>query len=312
MRRVPVIGPDPEQRLGPNQDTSGSYKLFAIRPGVTVTVFDVVVGARFGSSRIATEPCVAIDVLFEASGEGRLLPPDGSDGISVPYRPGLLYLFYAGAGVEGKYDIPVGSRFRGVDIRVDLDFLQKLGAQPLFAQLGADHPLYAASCTDCWIGTARLSAQLAPLAQSLFDLGASDGDDLSMEARCLDMITAALGLLRDTTPPAHPSQRDRRKCEVARDALLSDLARPWTVTELARHAGLNEKRLKAGFREFFGSAVYRFLQKARLDEAKRLLGTPDANVTIVAQSVGYNSPSHFAKLFAREFGFPPSAYHEHP
>lgn len=65
----------------------------------------------------------------------------------------------------------------------------------------------------------------------------------------------------------------------ARDLLLSDLARPWTIADLARRTGLNEKRLKTGFRAAFGKPVYRFLQEARLSEARRLLEEEDASVT---------------------------------
>ena len=89
--------------------------------------------------------------------------------------------------------------------------------------------------------------------------------------------------------------------------MLADLARPWTIGELARRIGLTEKRLKSGFREEFGKPVYRYLQEARLTEAGRLLAEPRARVTDVSLAVGYSSTSHFTRLFTREFGFSPSS-----
>ncbi|MGO4839758.1 AraC family transcriptional regulator, partial [Rhizobiaceae sp. 2RAB30] len=175
LGEFPHIGPDPKTHVAGHAGTTGSYKVFGIRPGMNLSVFDVVAGARFGTPPVATGPCLAIDVLFQASGEGWLLPPGDSQGISIPYRSGNLYLFFAAQGVRGRYDIPVGTRFRGVDLRVDLAFLERLGASELLADLRTSHPLHAASCAGCWIGMLPLPAVLAPAAKALLDLGLSDG-----------------------------------------------------------------------------------------------------------------------------------------
>lgn len=247
-------------------------------------------------------------MLLDAAGQGWLLPPDGSAGISVPYRPGRMYLFFAPAGASGRYEVPAGTRFRGIDIRVGLQFLERLAARELFEGLGDGHPLHAASCTGCWIGALPLLPELAAMAKTLVDFGLGEGGDLTMEARCLDMVDAAISLVREPPVRSLAAGRDRRRLEKARDLLRTDLARPWTIAELARGVGLSEKRLKSGFRREYGNPVYRFLQEARLREARRLLEQPDASVTSVAQAVGYGSASHFAKLFARAFGVQPSAF----
>ena len=46
----------------------------------------------------------------------------------------------------------------------------------------------------------------------------------------------------------------------------------------------------------------------RLDKARRLLRETKKSVMAVALDVGYTNPSHFAQLFRRETGLPPSDY----
>jgi AraC-like DNA-binding protein len=304
MEAVPRIGPEPNDRINSAPATSGRYNVFGIRPGLNLSVFDVLVGPAMGS-QVRSEPCFAINVLFEATGQGWLMPPDGGEGVSIPYRSGRLYLFFAGAGAAGRYDVPVGTRLRGIDIRLSLDFLDRLGVRGLFEKLSGDHPLHAASAAGCWIGMLPLPPALGVEAKVLLDTGLAKADDLVLEARCLDIIGVVIAMLRDPRP-RHPA-RDRRKIEQARDLMLADLARPWTIGELARRIGLTEKRLKSGFREEFGKPVYRYLQEARLTEAGRLLAEPRARVTDVSLAVGYSSTSHFTRLFTREFGFSPSS-----
>lgn len=310
LREVPRLGVDHSGHFESSPSSQGQYRVFAVRPGLNLTVFDFVVGSTgtgLGSS-IST-PCVAIDVLFEAQGQGWMMPMDGGEEAPVPYRRGNLYLFYASEGAIGRYDIPVGSRFRGLDLRIDRDLLERLGATSLFEALDPEHFMHLGSVRKCWIGSLPLPASIAPIARRLFDLGIANADDLGVEARCLDMMNAAIDLLRRAPPPA-VSARDRRRLEQARDMLVQDVARAWTLNEVARRVGLNEKRLKSGFRREFGMPVYAFLQSARLERAKQMLADPDANVTAVCHAVGYSSASHFAQLFSRAYGATPSRYRD--
>lgn len=92
----------------------------------------------------------------------------------------------------------------------------------------------------------------------------------------------------------------------ARSILLARMTAPPRLPELARLAGLNEAKLKAGFRARFGDTVYGTLRRHRLDEARRLLGEGRCNVTEVALRVGYSNPSKFAAAFKAAFGVSPS------
>jgi AraC-like DNA-binding protein len=61
---------------------------------------------------------------------------------------------------------------------------------------------------------------------------------------------------------------------------------PLSLPELAGYAGINETKLKRGFRKVYGTSVFGYLRNQRLDKARILLETGDMNVSEVAYSVG--------------------------
>ncbi|TAA56735.1 AraC family transcriptional regulator [Shinella sp. JR1-6] len=303
---VVVLGPSPADPTFSDTSTEGAYKILGVRPGLTISVFDMVIGADF-VGRFATEPCVAIDFLFEASGQGWLLGSDAEQRLSsIPYRPGRIYIMAAPYGSVGLYDVPVGTRFKGMDIRVDISLWQRLGAGDLLANLDEHHALHMASGNGTWVGVLPVPPDLLVVARALFDSAMVEGDDLAFEARALDIINASIAAMRRTQPAQTIPPRDRRPLQRARDLLIAELARPWTLEELAREVGLTQKRLKSGFKSLYGFAVYAFLKEQRLLEARRLIERGEMNVTQAAIAVGYSNPSHFSQLFLRRFGMQPS------
>jgi AraC-like DNA-binding protein len=56
-----------------------------------------------------------------------------------------------------------------------------------------------------------------------------------------------MALMRHPPIPADCAPRGWLGC-AARDLILADPARPWRIRSLARPVGLNEKKLKSGFR----------------------------------------------------------------
>lgn len=303
---VVVLGPSPADDDFSTVSTEGAYKILGVRSGLTISVFDMVIGADF-VGRFATEPCVAIDFLFEASGQGWLLDSDAEQRLSsIPYRPGRIYIMAAPTGAVGFYDVPVGTRFKGMDIRVDIGLWQKLGAGDVLGNLDEHHALHMASGNGTWVGVLPVPPDLLAVARALFDSAMVEGDDLAFEARALDIINASITAMRRTQPAQTIPPRDRRPLQRARDLLIAELARPWTLDDLAREVGLTQKRLKTGFKSLYGFAVYAFLKEQRLLEARRLIESGEMNVTQAAIAVGYSNPSHFSQLFLRRFGMQPS------
>jgi AraC-like DNA-binding protein len=86
------------------------------------------------------------------------------------------------------------------------------------------------------------------------------------------------------------------------------LARPWTVTQLAKTAALSRSAFFERFTRTVGVPPMEYLLAWRMAVAKDLLRRQELGVTEVAERVGYGSASTFSTAFSRHVGQPPSRY----
>ena len=85
-----------------------------------------------------------------------------------------------------------------------------------------------------------------------------------------------------------------------------DFASPLAVNSLAKMAGMSPSAFYQNFKKATLLSPIQFQKHVRLQEARRLLATESEDVTSVAYSVGYESPSQFSREYSRLFGLPPS------
>ncbi|MFW5850153.1 MAG: helix-turn-helix transcriptional regulator [Spirochaetota bacterium] len=134
---------------------------------------------------------------------------------------------------------------------------------------------------------------------------------LYLEAKCLELMSMRLAQLCAEEPATtHPPLRraDIDRIHEARDLLTVHCTDPPSLREIALMVGMNCNKLKYGFREVFGETVFGYLRSFRLEQARRLLREGDCSVTEVAYRVGYNSLSHFARIFRERYGISPHLY----
>ena len=99
---------------------------------------------------------------------------------------------------------------------------------------------------------------------------------------------------------------DRERILFARDYLLKNIDCPPTLTELSKIAGINEYKLKRGFKETFNQTAFEYLSDVRLELAKNELLNKNKSVTEIAFELGYSSLQHFSVAFKKKFGVSPS------
>lgn len=126
---------------------------------------------------------------------------------------------------------------------------------------------------------------------------------LWLQAKGLEFVAAFLD--GQTGDAATIPVADRRRLLAARDRLLTDLADPPTIAQLARECGLNVLKLKRGFKQLFGLGVFGLFQRERMHAAERRLRQGDVGVGHVAAELGYTNASHFAAAFRKQFGVAP-------
>lgn len=91
-------------------------------------------------------------------------------------------------------------------------------------------------------------------------------------------------------------------------AMHDDIAKPWTVEELGKTAGLSRAAFARRFATLVGRPPLGYLTWWRLTTAARILTREDAPLAAIAKRVGYASEYAFANAFKREFGTPPGRY----
>lgn len=98
------------------------------------------------------------------------------------------------------------------------------------------------------------------------------------------------------------------KIRKAKDIIISRMAEPPTLQELADEIGLNIKKLKEGFRQIYGDSVFSFLFDYKMEVARKLLESGENNVNEVGHKVGYSTASHFIAAFKKKYGTTPKKY----
>lgn len=134
-----------------------------------------------------------------------------------------------------------------------------------------------------------------------------------LESKCLELIALKLEqvkagdrYIRSPLCSLNPDDIDR--LYLAREIIKEHSDNPPSLMQLARQVGLNDFKLKLGFRQIFGITVFGYIHRYRMETARQLLSDRRMNVREVAQTVGYANQSRFAAAFRKQFGINPKAY----
>lgn len=134
-----------------------------------------------------------------------------------------------------------------------------------------------------------LEAQmLAPLIQRELHFHALVGESGSMLRR-LASTTSNASKISDATNYIRDNFRNRLSLPI-----------------LSHSVGMSPSSFHAHFKAVTGTTPLQYQKDLRLMEGRRLLTQQGSTVTVVALSVGYESPNQFSREYVRKFGIPPS------
>lgn len=138
---------------------------------------------------------------------------------------------------------------------------------------------------------------------------ASPADSLFLKGKVLELLSREVELLCGSQRKQTILQPDDVvMLQAARAIIMERMSAPPSIAELARKVGLNEKKIKQGFKELYGTTVYGFLREYRMAQAKLLFDRDHTSVTDVACAVGYSNVSHFGAIFRHHHGVRPGEY----
>jgi AraC family transcriptional activator of pobA len=128
------------------------------------------------------------------------------------------------------------------------------------------------------------------------------------------LVDARLGvltaLLRRATPAAAPRPHDSPIVARALDHIARHALEPLSLIDVARAVGRAPSHLATRVKAETGESVGAWIAHARMAHARELLLRGDDTVDVVAEKVGYSSPSHFHRTFRRLHGASPAAWRD--
>jgi AraC family transcriptional regulator, transcriptional activator of the genes for pyochelin and ferripyochelin receptors len=131
-----------------------------------------------------------------------------------------------------------------------------------------------------------------------------------LEAKALELMTLQFDQLQGNTAAQKPrlKSQDIERIHRAQELLLQNLEHPPSLLELARWVETNDCTLKRGFKQVFGTTVFGYLHRHRLQVAQQLLTTSTLQVHEVARRVGFCDRNYFTRIFKQKFGLTPTEY----
>ena len=96
--------------------------------------------------------------------------------------------------------------------------------------------------------------------------------------------------------------------ELAKSIIEKDPVSHIHILMLADRAGINEFKLKVGFRELFRSSPYQYRLHLCLERAKVLLEETDDTIDQIAFKVGFDTYNGFSTAFKKAYSIAPTEY----
>lgn len=132
-------------------------------------------------------------------------------------------------------------------------------------------------------------------------------DPLEAESLALTLVQRSLG--PRTAHAAGASHGRQRLVDRAKLVLMRDLARRWTLAEVAAEVGVSPVYLTQSFRDVEGVPLYRYQLRLRLARALDLLGEYE-DLSALGHDLGFSSHSHFSAAFQHAYGRTPSEFRQ--
>ena len=289
--------------VDPDDNDSSIVEDFASRsqwletPGCLFQRNNVVLG-----SRIRTEGVIKaglfVSVILKGAGSGR--SRKGANWITYSDASIVIMAFREPTLWDG--DAPRGAHMQTAGMAFPVSSLERLGLKHEFIDL------FDGQNRDVFVTSLKASPRIKAIAMEMISPVAEGRTaELLLSAHATEMLARAMLVLRGHEGMDLVSDQKRLRLQAVRDLIESDLRHPWTIAELARHAGVSRRSFTAQFHRLYGVSASEYLRTSRLSSAREALLHQGLSVTEAAYAVGYGNPANFSTAFRRHFGYVPSS-----
>ncbi|MEM8504151.1 MAG: AraC family transcriptional regulator [Cyanobacteria bacterium P01_D01_bin.1] len=294
--------------------SQGEYRYVKLRSGLSLIVNDELIRRDVGFVNHHGDSGM-ITANFYLSGTHGVVSPSGIEGVPESYeeKAGKSYCFCLPDMDEIEQYI-AGDRLRTVKLFMSPDFIRSFSSDSelLLPQLkplleGKNAPRFHLSAGELTPAMRTTIYQIVNASHQ------GTVQKMYLEGKALELAALQIVQLNERDSGKQTLVGGLKPANIervhhAKEILIRSWINPPSLGALARQVGLNDCTLKRGFRQIFGTTVFRYLQSYRLEQAEQILASTDISVTEVARQVGYADTTAFARAFKRKFGMNPKAY----
>ncbi len=285
----------------------GWMKVFRLRDGLDITAVDCELREGLVMEVAPFPSHVELNFCFSGGGYGRVEGAKAEMGVGA----GQSALFFSPDCGSGSAEYPARTRISALEIGLSPGFVGEFLDEGHGKEVG-DPPLSARdSGVHCFLtGKTGFPARLA-LRDILECPLAGSARRVYLEAKALELLALQLDYFSEApskngeAPRLRPDDAERVK--VAADALVRDMLDPPSLLDLARSVGLNDFKLKVGFKEVFGTTAFGHLHEKRMERARLMLEEGEMSVGEISRAVGFKDHSSFSAAFKKRFGVKPGS-----
>ncbi|MBR1144867.1 helix-turn-helix transcriptional regulator [Bradyrhizobium sp. AUGA SZCCT0431] len=266
-------------------------------PGCLFQRNNIVLGTRIRTEGVI-KAGLFVSVILKGAGSGRARK--GATRIS--YSDASLVVMALKEPTLWDGDAPRGAHMQAAGVAFPVASLERLGLMDEFIGL------FDTRDQNVFVASLKASPRIKAIAiEMISPVAEGRTAELLLSAHATEMLARAMLALRGNEGVSLVSDHKRLRLQAVRELIESDLRHPWTIAELARHAGVSRRSFTAQFHRVYGVSASEYLRTSRLKSAREALLHQGLSVTEAAYAVGYANPANFSTAFRRHFGYVPSS-----
>ena len=257
---------------------------------------DIALDFRCNPETIQVHAAIKNDSLFQILGIGELYLCEGQFNLVESTR------------LEGSYYLDKGNEYRTLHIDISSSFLdriiQALPKLEAWLASGSDTPRLLFKFPG-WLSIPLRDI----LHQLLFNSYKGEVLQTYREIKALEFLLLLLSQDNESlTASTRLSRRNIDSIHQSRVIMEQGFDQHITISSMATQTGMNEFKLKAGFKQVYGMGMFEYLMQIRMQAARQLLLETDKPIKEIATLTGYATKQSFMHAFKKFFHDTPGSF----
>ncbi|PFE91775.1 AraC family transcriptional regulator [Bacillus thuringiensis] len=145
------------------------------------------------------------------------------------------------------------------------------------------------------------------IAYKIYDLYIQRTEDLKDKESVWDLLKNAFCTFADRVK-AQKTQQHSQTIAICKNYIFKNIYNPISVKQLAKFANVNSDYLSILFKKEVGISLIEYIQRERIEEAKKLLTFTTYPLSDICASLNFSDQSYFTKIFKKFTNETPGKY----